>query len=243
MRLTKTLGAAGALIISALVGGTLIGSALATDETTDTDTTAATGEYCDVFMDALASELDVTRDELVAAGKAAATAAVDAAVAAGDITEERATAIRERIDASDGSGCAWFGHGFARGFEHGVARGFLGGDVFEAAADALGIESSALIDRLDAAGSLQALAEEEGVAYDDVKASVLAAVQADLDAAIADGLDQARADAVIERLTTWLDGGGELGGFGPGHFGPGRGGFGPWRDPGSDDTDAEGTGA
>jgi hypothetical protein len=183
MRFTKTLGAAGALIISAMVGGTLIGSVLATDESTDTDTTAAAGEYCDVFMDSLASELSVTRDALVAAGKAAANAAVDAAVAAGDITEERATAIRERIDASDGSGCAWFGHGFARGFEHGVARGFVGGDVLEAAADALGIESSALIDRLDAVESLQALAEEEGVAYDDVKASVLAAVRAELDAA------------------------------------------------------------
>ena len=72
---------------------------------------------------------------------------------------------------------------------------------------------------------------------------MLAAVQADLDAAVADGLDQARADAVIERLTTWLDEGGELGGFGPRPFGPGRGGFGPWGDRGSDDADAEESGA
>ncbi|HYI67161.1 MAG TPA: hypothetical protein VEW95_09575 [Candidatus Limnocylindrales bacterium] len=242
MRLTKTLGAAGALILSALVGGTLIGSALATDESTDTDTTAAATEYCDVFMDALASELGATRDALVSAGKAAATAAVDAALEAGDITEERATAIRERIDAADGSGCAWFGHGFVRGFEHGVGRGFLGGDVFEAAAAALGIESAELIDRVDAAGSLEALATEEGVAYDEVKASVLAAVEADLDAAVAEGLDQARADEVIERLTTWLDEGGELAG-GPGHIGPGRGEFGPWRQGERNDTDAEESGA
>ena len=243
MRLSKTLGAAGALILSALVGGTLIGSALATDETTDAGTTAAAGEYCDVFKDSLASELGVTTDELMAAGKAAANAAVDAAVAAGDITEERATALRERIDASDGSGCAWLGHGFARGFEHGAARGFAGGDVFEAAATALGIDNAELIDRLQAAETLEALATEQGVPYDDVKASVLAAVQADLDAAVADGLDQARADSVIERLTTWLDEGGELGGFGPGHFGPGRGGPGPWGDRGADDTDAEESGA
>ena len=242
MQLIKTLGVAGALILSALVGGTLIGSALATDESTDPDTTASTTEYCDVFMDTLSSELGVPRDALVSAGKAAANAAVDAALEAGDITVERATDIRERIDASDGTGCAWFGHGFARGFEHGVARGFLGGDVFEAAASALGIESSELIDRLDTAGSLEALAAEEGAAYDDVKASVLAAVQADLDAAVADGLDQERADAVIERLTTWLDEGGGLGGFGPGHFGPGRG-FGPWSDRGSDDAAAEESGA
>jgi hypothetical protein len=242
MRLTKTFGAAGALLLSALVGGTLIGSALATDESTDGTTTAATTQYCDVFMDTLASELGATRDELVAAGKAAANAAVDAALEAGDITEEQATAARERIDASDGTGCAWLGHGFARGFDQGVERGFLGGDVFEAAAAALGIESSELIDRLDTAESLQALAEEEGVAYDEVKASVLAAVQADLDAAVAEGLDQARADEVIERLTTWLDEGGEPGRVGP-HIGRGRGEIGPWGGPGSDDADAEDPGA
>ena len=247
MRLPKTLGAAGALLISALVGGTLIGSALATDESTDATTTAASSEYCDVFLDTLASELGATRDELVSAGKAAATAAIDAAVEAGDLTEERAAELRTRVDEADGSGCAWIGHGFARGlsqgFEHGPGRGLAGGDVFEAAATALGIESADLIDRLDTAETLEALAAEEGVAYDDVKAAVLAAVQADLDAAVAEGLDQARADAVIERLTTWLDEGGELGGFGPRHFGPGRGGLGPWGGPGSDDADAEESGA
>ena len=240
MQLTKTLGAAGALLISALVGGTLIGYALATDESTDTDTTAAASAYCDVFMDALASELGATRDELVSAGKAAGNAAVDAALEAGDITEERATALRERIDAADGTGCAWFGHGFAggprAGFDHG--HSIVGGDVFDDAAAALGIETAALRDRLDTAGSLEALATEEGVAYEGVKAAVLAAVQTDLDAAVADGLDQARADAVIERLTTWLDAGGELGGFGPGERG-----FGPWHDRGSDDAGAEESGA
>lgn len=236
MRLTKTLGMAGALILSALVGGTLIGSALAQDETTDTDTEA--GAYCDTFVDAFAAELGSTRDEVIAAGKAAANAALDAAVAAGDVTEERATAIRERIDAYDGEGCA-FGGAFKLGFGHGVARGFLGGDVFEAAADALGIESSALIEQLGEATSLEALAGEQGVAYDDVKASILAAVEEDLDAAVAEGMDQERADEVIARLTTWLDEGGQLDGLW-GRFGHGPG---HWRDRGSDEIDAEESGA
>ena len=242
MRLTKTLGMAGALILSALVGGTLIGSTLAQDEGADTDPEAAA--YCDTFMEAFASELGATPDEVVAAGKAAVNAAVDAAVAAGDLGEERATAIRERIESYDGQGCA-FGGGFKLGFGHGLgrglARGFLGGDVFEAAADALGIESAELIERVDDAGSLEALAGEQGVAYDDVKAAVLAAVQADLDAAVGEGLDEERADGAIERLTTWLDEGGELEGL-PGRHGPGRGGFGPWGDRHSDaeadDSDA-----
>ena len=216
MRLTKSLGFAGALILSAILGGTLIGSALATD--TDA-TTGEDSEYCDVFMDSLATELGTDRDGLVAAGKTAALAAVDAALAAGDLTDDQATAARERIEAYDGSGCGFFGHGigFGREFAHGFARGFLGADVFEAAAEALGIESSELIGELRDAGSLQALAEELGVGYDAVSASVLAAVQADLDAAVAEGMSQERADAALERITTWLDEGGEVGGLRGGH--------------------------
>ena len=247
MRLMNTLGIAGALVLSAVVGGTLIGSALAQDEGTDADAAA----YCDTFVDTLASELGATREELVAAGKAAATAALDEAVAAGDVSEERASEIRERIDAYDGTGCAFGGAfrlGFGHGLGHGAGRGFVGGDVLEAAADALGVESADLIERLDDEESLEAIAEAEGVSYDDVKAAVLAAVQADLDAAVAEGLDQARADAVIERLTEWLDEGGELGGFGgfgPGRGGPGRHFIGPWGGDGDaePDTNAEESGA
>lgn len=217
MQLTKALGLAGALILAAIIGGTLIGSALATDEDGTAD--KATSEYCDVFMDTLASELGTDRDGLVAAGKSAAVAAVDAALESGDLTEEQATSARERIEGFDGTGCGWFGHGigfergFAHGFGHGVGRGFIGGDVFEAAADALGIESSELIGQLRAAGSLQALAEDLGVSYDSVRSSVLGAVQADLDAAVAEGLSQERADQALERVTTWLDAGGEAPGL------------------------------
>ena len=253
MRLTKALGWAGALIIAALVGGTLIGSALATDETDDTDSTSTGTAYCETFRDALADELGVTADELVAAGQAAANATIDAAVAAGDLDEDRADAIRERIAEAEGSECIGFGHAFGRGFgigfERGAIRGFLGGDVFEAAADALGVESADLIGELRDAGSLEALAEAQAVSYDEVKSSILAAVQADLDAAVAEGLDQERADEVIERLTTWLDEGGQVGdgpGFGLGwhHRGPLDGGpFGPWGDDEADDDDAEDSGA
>jgi hypothetical protein len=241
MRHTKTLGFAGALILSALVGGTLIGSTLAQDVETD----AADGAYCDTFMDAFASELGTTRDGLVAAGKTAAGAAIDAAVAAGDLTEERAATLKERIEAADGTACGWFGkagfaRGFGQGFGHGVARGVIGADVFEAAAEALGIESSELIGQFHDAGSLEALATELDVSYDEVKSSVLTAVQADLDAAVAEGMDQARADEVLDRITTWLDGGGEAGELGFGGFRGGRGhhGFGPWGDRDSDDEDA-----
>jgi hypothetical protein len=247
MNLTKALGAAGALLLAALLGGTLIGSALATDATdatdsTDTGTSGAVladsdaAVYCDVFLDALAAELGTTRDALTAAGRTAAGAAIDAAVEAGDLTEDRAADIRERIENADGDGCGLIGAAWGRGFAHGMgagtARGLLGGDIFEAAADALGIEGAELIGQFRDAGSLENLAGTHGVAYDDVKAAVLAAVQADLDAAVAEGLDQERADQAIERLTAWLDDGGQAGEF---RFGGPGGHHGPWGGPRGDD--------
>ena len=68
MQLMKGLGFAGALILSAVIGGTLIGSVLAQDAETDPETDAAS--YCDTFMDAFAAELGASREDVVAAGKA-----------------------------------------------------------------------------------------------------------------------------------------------------------------------------
>lgn len=216
MHLTKVLGACGALIAAAIVGGTLIGPAVAADET---DATGDAGAYCETFLEVFAAELGVTRDEVTAAGKSAATQAIDAALAAGDLSEERAAALRERIEAATGEQCGLLAP-FRAGFGHGWARGFLSADVLDAAAGALDIERSELIGQLRDAGSLQALAEELGVSYGEVTASVLDSVRGDLEAAVSEGLPQERADAAIEHVTEWLDSGGELGGLRPHHGGP-----------------------
>ena len=248
MQLTRSLGIAAALVVSALVGGTLIGSALATDEETGNGTTSSGEAYCEVFMDTLAADLGVTRESLVAAGQSAANAAVDAAAEAGDVTEERAEALRERIAEYDGSGCGWFGTGFMRGFGHGfergAIRGFVGGSVLDEAADALGLEMAELLETARDLGSLEAVAEEQGVAYETVKSAVLSAAQAELDAAVEGGLSEERADAAMERLTAWLDDGGELPAGGRGWFRPPGDHPGPWSfgdrdgDAESDDEDA-----
>jgi hypothetical protein len=247
MKLTKALGFAGALLIAALVGGTLIGSTLATDEETDTDAGAGAA-YCETFREALATELGVTADELSAAGKAAALSTVDAAVAAGDLDEERAAALTERIEAWDGVDCGGLGHGafglgFARGFENGlergVGRGLMGAGLLETAADTLGLEAADLHDQLAEGATLQEVAGDQ---YDAVKAALLAEVQATLDERVADGMDQARADEILDGVSTWLEEGGELRGPGA-RMGPGMGrghGHGPggmWDD--SDDEAEE----
>jgi hypothetical protein len=237
MQIAKLLGGAGLLIVTALVGGTLIGGVLAAPGTTTdgTDTTVdlhgplGDGEYCEVFLDAFAAELGVSTEDLLPAGKTAAIAAIEAAVEAGDLDEDRAAAMTERIENLEDAGCGFgFGLGFGRGLAVGAAHGFMGADVVEAAAGALGLGSDELISRMADGASLQEIATDQGVDYAAVKSTVIAAVEADLDAAVAEGLGQERADAMLDRIQTWLDEGGEgrIGRFGPG--GPGHR-VGPWH--------------
>lgn len=241
MRFAKLLAGAGLLVATALVGGTLIGGVMATPGTTGTTDTdvevnahgpLAGGEHCDVFLDTFAAELGVSRDDLLPASKAAALAAIDAAVEAGDLSTDRADALRERIESMDEAGCGLgFGMqlGFARGMALGHARGLMHADVVSAAAEAIGLDSDALIERMADGSSLEEIAVAQGVDYETVQAAVRAAVSDDLDAAVADGLDQDRADAMLERISSWLDEGGERGiGRLRGAGRPGHGG-GPWH--------------
>jgi hypothetical protein len=95
----KTLGIAGGLVAAALVGGTLISAALAAPSSPNSSasgTDLADGQYCETWQKAFADALGVSVDDLLPAAKAASIAAIDAAVAAGDLSEERATALKER---------------------------------------------------------------------------------------------------------------------------------------------------
>jgi hypothetical protein len=214
----KLLGGAAALITAALVGGTLIGSVLAApsgsgstdldfafgeDESTETDVAA----YCQVFLDTFASELGVGTDELAPAAKTAAIAAITAAVEAGDLSQEAADRMIARIEAWDGEGCRWIGFKLGHWAHHAGQVAFLSG-MWQAAAEALGMEPGELRAAL-ADATLEEVAEAEGVAYTDVVAAVLASAQEDLDAAVEAGrITQERADAILERIETWLSEGG-----------------------------------
>lgn len=248
----KLLGGAAALITAALVGGTLIGSVLAAPSGSSStgvdalfvgeDLSRETGEYCQVFLDTFAEELGVSTDELAPAAKAAAIAAVNAAVENGDLTEEQGQALIERINNWDGTGCAFIGFHLRHGAHHGARVVFMQG-MFEAAADVLGMEVSELREAL-LDSTLEEVAEAQGVDYADVVAAALASAKADLDAAVEAGnLTQEKADEIYARLETWLNEGG-IGNWGerdgrhfPGHrfFGP------PPADTPSSDAPAEGT--
>ncbi|HEY7525843.1 MAG TPA: hypothetical protein VIA82_03335 [Candidatus Limnocylindria bacterium] len=220
MRIAKLAGGAGILVLASVVGGTLIGGVLAAPRTPSAAASprisvepgrplaGAASEYCDVYLDAFARELGVDRGDLLPAAKAAAKAAIDAAVKGGDLDADRGAQLKDRIDAITDPGCGFLG-GLGRAYVHGFGRGFVHADVLDAAADALDLDSSDLIARMSNGDSLQDISADQDVDYGKVKADVLAAVDADLKAAVDKGLDQARADGVHDRIAAWLDAGGE----------------------------------
>ena len=218
-------GFAGLLVVAALVGGTVIGSAAATGlRSTPTTSTADVGapasspatraaeaaEYCADFRRAFAANLGVDESALAPAAKSAALATIDAAVGDGAMTQARGDRLKARIEAAEADGCALLAGRVAAIRGAGgparvrVALGVVKNGV-TAAATALGITPAELGSRLKAGDSLKDVATDKGVPYATVSAAVIASVTADLDAAVAAGtIKQARADRILARLETNL---------------------------------------
>ncbi|HEX2221112.1 MAG TPA: hypothetical protein VHK06_01170 [Candidatus Limnocylindria bacterium] len=232
-RRLRALGFAGALVAAALIGGTLISGALASPAETSSEDAAAAhlgGEYCEVYLDALASALGVDRAALADASRAAATAVIDATLADGEIDEERAAELKERIAEIDDSDCHALGvPGLRGGGPGGRGPGAAGGrgfrigltaDALGAAAETLGVAESDVLDAFAEGMSLQEQAEARGVDYATVTAAVTEAVRAALDDEVADeDITRERADRVLARVEEWLAQGGD-----PRLGRPGRGG-------------------
>lgn len=231
---TKLALVAGAL---ALVGG---GAAIAADK-------LGPKQERDAIIASAAKEVGVEPAKLDAALKSAYESQIDAAVKAGQLTQDQADALKKRIEQngvplgvpSRGDG---FGHrgGEHHGFGH---RG--GGAGLEAAAAYLGIDRAAMFDALRNGTTLAELAKQKGKTADGLKQAITAAVTKQLAEAVADGrLDKTRADAITKDLPTRIDdlinGIGPRGGFGHHGFGHGPEDGGPGDD---DDTAPAPTGS
>jgi hypothetical protein len=213
MRPTRSLTIAGGLIAAAIVGGTLVGTAAARTGAAPTDTATLAvggdGGYCDLYLDTLAGELGVDAAELVPAARAAATTTINAMIEDGEIPADVGQRMLDRLADADGTGCAALGIRFAHKVRVAGAADWLQ-DATVAASDALGVEPHELRRQMRSGVSLADIAEAEGVDYTAVQNAVLDATRQDLDAAVEAGrLTQARADALLARVTAWLDGGGE----------------------------------
>lgn len=211
--MSKTL-IAGAVTAAALaVGG---GAVAATQFGSDADEQA-------ILSDA-AARLGVEPGELSAALEEALAARIDAAVATGELTQEQADAMTERLEEG---GLPLFGG------DHGLRGGmhFAGG--LEAAASYLGVTEAELREALRGGDTLADVATSAGKTVDGLKQAMIDAATADLEQAVTDGkLTEEQKQRILEELPERIDD--IVNGTLPAR-GPERG----WHGPEGDESDAE----
>ena len=184
------------LVISAVAVAVAVGAGAAIAATTKAFDPR---EEQEAFQAAVAEKLGVTTAELEDAYREAALERLEAAVAAGRITEAEAAAIRERIESGDFLEPHGFGFGFG-GHVHGP------GYRLSTAADYLGLTEAELDERLRAGNSLAEIARAEGKSVDGLKQALLADAKKKLDHAVDEGLlTAAQRDEMLERLEATVD--------------------------------------
>jgi hypothetical protein len=147
------------------------------------------------FLSDAANRLGVTSAKLQDALKQAALDRVDAAVAAGRLTEAQAAAVKQRIES--GRLGAAFGHlGSHRGL-----RGFG-----EAAAAYIGVTREQLRQELMGGKSLAQVATAHGKSVDGLKQAILDAAEKRLDLAVSAGRrTSAQEQSLLDRLKSRID--------------------------------------
>jgi hypothetical protein len=157
------------------------------------------------LADDIAARLGISPERLREAVKAALVARIDAAVAAGKLTPERAAELKDRIAKAQGLGLG-IGRGFAKKQKAFTARLVAKAKGLGSAADYLGMTRTELRAELRKGTSLAQIATAKGKTVAGLTAAMLAPAKARLDRAVADGrLTRARADEVLDRLEQRLE--------------------------------------
>jgi hypothetical protein len=193
---------------AALVAVVVVGGAIAATQLTPKQESQA------VLSDA-AAELGVESSELREALENALSNRVDAAVAAGRLTEAQGEAMKQRIASGDVPLVGLGGPGFGRGLHH---HGGL-----EAAASYLGMTEAKVRTALENGQTLAQLAKARDKSVDGLVAAMTKAETAKLNAAVKAGrLTDAQRDSIVaglkDRITDMVNGA-----IGP-RFGRGPGG-------------------
>ena len=150
--------------------------------------------------DAVAARLGITSDQLRAAFKAELNARIDAAVAAGRLTPEQGTKLKERVANAKGLGIV-----VRRAFAE-RHKGLVGRIVqvhrLGAVAKYLGMTPKELRTARQSGRSLAQIAASKGKSVDGLVAAVVAPAEARAAKAVSNGkLTRQRADELIARLT------------------------------------------
>ncbi len=191
MKSTKSKIAGVTAVAAALVGG---GAAIAADRLSPTQ------ESDTVVADA-AKQLGIDASKLDAALTKALQNRVDAAVAAGRITEAQGDEMKERIAAGEVPLVGIGPGGGARGFGHHFHLADL-----DAAASYLGVTEAALRTSLSDGSTLADVAKEKGKSVDGLKAALVAAAKADIAQAVKDGrLTEVQQTKLLADLSSRID--------------------------------------
>jgi len=157
------------------------------------------------LADDVAARLGIPPEKLRDAFKAALTARIDAAVAAGRLTPEQGARLKTRIANAKGLGLG-IRNGFTRRHHAFVGRVVAHGRAIGAAATYLGLSREALRAELAKGQSLAQLAKAKQKTTDGLVAAMVAPAKAALAKAVAGGrLTQQRADAILARLTARVE--------------------------------------
>lgn len=226
---------AGVAAVAAIAGGSLFAlnstsgssSALGLSDSQlqaiATNVAATPEEDREAYLEKLAANLGVDAQKLKDAIKTTNLQVLDEKVADGSIPQDRADAMRERIESGDTFFFGMGGHGRG-GDDHGRrgGPGFAAGSA--ALATFLGIDEATLRTELQTK-SLADVAAAHGKSRDDLKAFLVDSAKTGLAQAVADGkLTQEQADERLSKLTGNLD---EMIDrvHEAGEHGPGRGGW------------------
>ena len=134
------------------------------------------------------------------------------AVAAGKLSQQQASQINQRIDSGKGPG---FGFGPGGPRPNGGPRGaFGGGQAIQAAAKALNMQPSDLMQQLRSGKTLAQIAQAQNVQLSTVTTAITNAVKPGLDQAVQSGkLTSQQETDILNRISS-----GQF--FGPRPFGP-----------------------
>jgi uncharacterized protein (DUF433 family) len=146
----------------------------------------------------VAKEKNVSTDDLKAAIVKTVGAQIDQAVKDGKLTQAQADKAKTELN-NLSLDQLWFKRGPAN---MPGARFAMGQEVLNAAAQKLGMTPQALMTELRSGKTLTDTAKEKNVSPDDLKAAIVAAVDARIDQAVKDGtLTQAQADQIKAQVS------------------------------------------
>lgn len=182
------------LMVMGTVGALALGLFAVAAVGAQEDVTDGVTKPVDNIVSKVAEKLGVSEDEFVTAWNESAIEVIDEKVAAGELDEETAAMLKERIENADG---IVLPHGPKHHHRpHGKML------VGQATQTVLGTEDGELREAFANGQSLLDVALENGFTEEQFTSDLLAEIQSVLDDKVAnDGLDQEKADAIYDRIS------------------------------------------